>query len=174
MNPGPTGRMRGMAWLQIGLGGFLILSATGTHAPGWTISDPSARWRVENRGDHVILRSSDGRSWRRLSGSEIEASRSESALLPPPLESQAPVLVKVAELPASFGILTQDPPLDLDGDGNLELILTKGLSWSPTLWVYESVGNDSFALAHTITVPGKAGTVSINPTGSRIPVHKLR
>lgn len=70
-------------------------------------------------------------------------------------------LVQIAELNGSRDILAGQAPIDLDRDGRYELILTENDSWAENLWIYESAGDDTFSLAHTIYAGGSS---SIYPT----------
>ena len=153
-----------LAWLVMMLVGLLlVLGDQVAWAQARGALDPSGRWTLHGRADGYELRSRDGRQRRGLSRKEVE--QGGSLLDPPALSGPAVLsLTEIADLPASRTILTGAVPTDLDDDGNFELILTESDPWSQTLWVYESTADDSFDLAHTLTVPGSASTVSIYPT----------
>jgi len=58
--------------------------------------------------------------------------------------------MNIATLPASRSILCPSS-MDMDGDGNKELVISEAAGWSDTFWIYESLAsNDLYNLAHTL------------------------
>ncbi len=125
---------------------------------------------LERSGEDLIIRSADG-----LVRSVVHPEALKAA---PPLARpsgpdgrsgigdslqglRAMSLVQIAELNGSRDILAGQAPIDLDRDGRYELILTENDSWAENLWIYESTGDDTFSLVHTIYIGGSS---SIYPT----------
>lgn len=126
------------------------------HPTGLIMTSECGRKILERSGDLLLVRDADGRVRHFIHPETLTSGQQPRVPGSPAITGGTIGLVQVAVLDASRDMLAGPAPIDFDGDGLLEFIVTEHDTWAKTLRIYESTGDDKLSLAHTLNVSGSS------------------